>query len=104
MKFEIFRLNYMNIISNRAQMLYNRIWDQTPADVEGRIIRFIISHVEKPVGEKVLKAKMEDLAQCLDDTRLNISKALNNLQDKELLVLRRKEIIIPDASKLVDYK
>ena len=104
MKFEIFRLNYMNIISNRAQMLYNRIWDQTPADVEGRIIRFIISHVEKPGGEKVLKAKMEDLAQCLDDTRLNISKALNNLQDKELLVLRRKEIIIPDASKLIDYK
>ena len=100
MKFEIFRLNYMNIISNRSQTLYGKIWDQTPTDIEGRIMRFILMHLERPVGEKVLKAKMEDLALCLDDTRLNVSKALNNLQDRELIVLRRKEIIIPDASKL----
>ena len=29
------------------------------------------------------------------------SKALNELQDKGLLELRRKEILIPDAQKLV---
>lgn len=100
MKFEIFRLNYMNIISNRAQTMYGRLWDQTPVDLEGRIIRFILTHIEKPQGEKMLKVKMDDLAECLDDTRLNVSKALNTLQDKEMIVLRRKEIIIPDAAKL----
>ena len=40
-------------------------------------------------------------ASFLGDTRLNTSKALNELQDKGLLELRRKEILIPDAQKLV---
>ena len=35
---------------------------------------------------------MDDLARYLDDTRLNTSKALNELQDKGLIELRRKEI------------
>ncbi len=104
MRFEIFRLNYMNIISNKAQSLNAKIWDQTPTTLEGRIIRFILIHVDKAQGEKMLKAKMEDLAECFDDTRLNISKALNSLQDRGLIVLRRKEIIVPDASKLLEIE
>lgn len=40
---------------------------------------------------------MDDLARCLDDTRLNISKTLNELQDNGLIELHRKEILIPDA-------
>ena len=82
-KYEIFRLNYMNIISNR------------------KINRFFLSHCEKPQGEKIFKVKMDDLARCLDDTRLNISKALNELQDCGLIELHRKEILIPDAQKLL---
>ena len=45
---------------------------------------------------------MDDLARYLDDTRLNTSKALNELQDNGVLELRRKEILIPDAVKLVN--
>ena len=56
---------------------------------------------EKPQGEKVFKVKMDDLARCLDDTRLNISKTLNELQDSGLIELHRKEILIPDAQKLL---
>ena len=52
-------------------------------------------------GEKIFKVKMDDLARYLDDTRLNTSKALNELQDKGLIELRRKEILIPDAQKLI---
>lgn len=71
-------------------------------NLEGRIVRFILTHIEKMQGEKMLKVKMDDLAQCMDDTRLNVSKALNTLQDKELIVLRRKEIIIPEPTKLLE--
>lgn len=99
-KYDIFRLNYMNIISNRAQMLYNRLWEKTPQTTEEKIINFILIHIEKPVGEKILKIKMDDLARILDDTRLNISKTLNTMQEQKVLELHRKEIIIPDASLL----
>ena len=73
-KYDIFRLNYMNIVSNRAQNLYSRLWDEPTLDLKSKIIRFFLSHCEKPQGEKTFKVKMDDLARCLDDTRLNISK------------------------------
>lgn len=103
LKYDIFRLNYMNIISNRAQNLYARLWEEAPRDVEDKIIRFILIHMEKCQGEKILKIKMDDLARFVDDTRLNVSKALNGLQEEELIALHRKEIVIPEAEKLISW-
>ncbi|MEY8686974.1 Crp/Fnr family transcriptional regulator [Bacteroides sp. AN502(2024)] len=100
-KYEIFRLNYMNFVSNRAQNLYSRLWEEPTQDLKSKIIRFFLLHCEKMQGEKIFKVKMDDLARYLDDTRLNTSKALNELQDNGLLELRRKEILIPDAQKLI---
>ena len=101
-KYDIFRLNYMNIVSNRAQNLYSRLWEEPAQDLKNKIIRFFLLHCEKTQGEKIFKVKMDDLARYLDDTRLNTSKALNELQDNGVLELRRKEILIPDAVKLVN--
>lgn len=100
LRYDIFRLNFMNMLSNRAQNMYARLWEEAPQNTEEKIIRFILIHTEKHQGEKILKVKMDNLARCLDDTRLNISKALNVLQERELLVLHRKEIIIPKAEAL----
>ena len=99
--YDIFRLNYMNIVSNRAQNLYSRLWEEPTIDLKEKISRFFLLHCEKTQGEKIFKVKMDDLARYLDDTRLNTSKALNELQDKGLIELRRKEILIPDAQKLI---
>ena len=101
MKYDIFRLNYMNIVSNYAQQSNMRLWHNAPNGVEDKIINFILSHIEKPIGKKSLNIKMRDLARYVDDTRLNVSKALNSLQDKNVIELKRKEIFIPEASKLI---
>lgn len=100
LKYDIFRLNYMNIISNRTQNMHARLWGKAPVDIEDKIICYILRHSEKPAGEKVMKIKMDDFARCVDDTRLNVSRILNNLQELHLVELRRKEIIIPDAAEL----
>ncbi|WP_294627406.1 Crp/Fnr family transcriptional regulator [uncultured Bacteroides sp.] len=101
-KYEIFRLNYMNIVSNRAQNMYARLWEAPTQDLRSKIIRFFLLHCEKPQGTKVFKMKMDDLARYMDDTRLNTSKALNELQANGLIELRRKEILIPNGQKLID--
>ena len=103
-KYDIFRLNYLNIISNRSQVLYDRLWNLTSEDTDAKIINFLISHSEKLNGQKILKIKMDDFAKILGDTRLTISKALNEMQEKELVVLHRKEIEIPELENLVSYK
>lgn len=100
--YDIFQINYMNIVSNRAKNSYLRLWeDTTGQDLKDKIRRFILLHCERPQGEKIIKVKMDDLARCLDDTRLNTSKALNELQDEGFIELRRKEILIPDAQRLI---
>ena len=100
-KYEIFRLNYMNIISNRAQNLNGRLWEKTTGELEQRISSFILTHIERPAGEKILKIKMEELAQVVNDTRMGVSKALNGMQEAGLLELHRGEIVIPEAKNLL---
>lgn len=100
-RYEIFRLNYMNIISNRAQTLHGRLWYKPFNSLEERIAYFILNHTERPIGEKVLKIKMEDFAQILNETRASVSKALNGMQESGLLELHRGEIVVPKAEKLI---
>lgn len=102
-KYEIFRINYVNNISNKLQMFYKRNWYTAPESIEEKIIYFILRLAEKPEGEKMLKIKMEDLARYVDDTRLNVSRALNDMQEASLLQLNRKEIAIPEGMRLVEW-
>lgn len=100
-QYDIFRLNYMNIISNRAQSLHKRLWAGAADNLEQRIAHFILTHTERPAGRKSVKIKMEKLAQTLNDTRMGVSKALNSMQEKGLLELHRGEIVIPKAERLL---
>lgn len=100
-KYDIFRLNYMNIVSNRAQNLNNRIWMKTADGLEKQIGNFILTHIDRPIGRKILKIKMEELAQIVNDTRMGVSKALNSMQEKGVIELHRGEILIPDAEKFL---
>ena len=100
LKYEIFRLNYLNIVSSKLQLLNRSTWGNTPDNVETRISYFIRTHLKRLQGSKSLKIKMEDLATIVNDTRNGVSKALNSMQDKGLLELHRGEIVIPAAEKL----
>lgn len=99
--YEIFRLNYLNILSNRAQVAYEKLWNSYAGSIQDKIVDFILLRSMRPDGEKVLKIKMEDLANLIDETRINVSKVLNDLQEKKLIQLTRKEIYIPALEKLV---
>lgn len=102
--YEIIRLNYLNILSNRAQNLHDRLWTNLPESLHDRIVEFILLHSYVPGGEKRLKIKMDDLAKLLSSTRIRVSKALNEMQDKHWLTLHRGEIRIPDMSLLKEHR
>lgn len=98
--YEIFRLNYQNILSGRAQNLQRRLW-ATPAKLlRDRMTQFFLIHLERVTGRKIVKVKMENLALILNETRLNVSKVLNQMQDEGILSLHRGEIEIHEASLL----
>ncbi|MDR0893634.1 MAG: Crp/Fnr family transcriptional regulator, partial [Mediterranea sp.] len=72
--YEVFRFNYINMIVNRTQHLYTRLWEKPVGEIRKKIARFFLMHCEKSAGEKIFKIKMNDLALYLDTTRLNTSR------------------------------
>lgn len=100
--YEIFRLNYLNMLSNRAQVAYDKLWNSHIGGTKEKIINFLLLRSMKPEGEKLLKIKMEVLANLIDETRINVSKELNEMQEKGLMQLSRKEIFIPALEKIIE--
>lgn len=102
-KQDIFTINFLNLISRKAQKLESTIWTDTPSSIAGRIYKFMLLQCEQAHGRKILSIKMERLASILCETRLNVSKTLNEMQDAGLIELHRKEIIVHSLNKLADF-
>ncbi len=100
-KYNICRMNLLNILSGRVQQLDSHLWTSQGTDLRGRMIRFIKGLSDIQTGSKKLCIKMNDLAILMDATRLNVSRELNSLEAEGLISLRRKEILIPALENLV---
>jgi CRP-like cAMP-binding protein len=100
--YEIFKLNYLNTINSYAQIFHTCLRKGIPDTAEDKIVNFILTHSTRPNGKRRIKVKMTRLAQYLNETRMNISKALNTFEEKGLIELHRKEIIIPEIEKLIE--
>ena len=100
--YEIFRINYLNMLSNRCQYTANKLCNIHIGTLNGKFVDFFRHRCIRPEGEKNLRITMEDLANIIGETRINVSKLLNDLQAKGLLQLRRREIFIPALEKLAE--
>lgn len=100
-KYNICRMNLLNLLSGRVQQMDSHIWTLEGSDLRSRIIRFIRGLSDIQTGSKKLCIKMNDLATLMDATRLNVSRELNSLEAKGLISLRRKEILIPALENLI---
>lgn len=102
LQYEVFRINFINTLSAEAQLAQRTLWMPQCSLVSHQIIRFILQHCCRPFGPKRIKIKMESLAHQLCETRANVSRALNELKDKNLLYLKRSSIEIPQLERLHD--
>ena len=102
-KHEIFQLNFLNLLSNRVQTANQKIWKNHIGTLSEKLIHFIAQRSQHPGGEITLQITMEDWASLIDETRINLSRLLNEWQSKGLIQLKRKEFFIPDFEKLTNY-
>ncbi len=100
MKYEVFRLNVINLLSTLVFRSQRLLWQAAAENTEQHIMKFIHRHAQYPAGEKIVEITMEELGRQLNDTRINISKALNDMQKRNLVLLRRKKIVVPALEKL----
>lgn len=99
--FLVFRLNLVNLFATRAQKLDRQLWLRCPKDLRGRVIRFPVSHCLYPAGQKTFFVLMEHLAVELNDSRLNVSRVLNQLQREGLVELHRGRVVVPQLERLL---
>ncbi len=97
----VFRLNMLNILAADSQRLNHRAWRSTPQSLRQRITRFFFSRCLYPAGPKTFYILMNQLAAELNDSRLDISRALNAMQAEGLVVLYRGRIQIPMLERLL---
>ena len=99
----IFTINLLNIIIRRAQQMDEHLWLYDSTTIPGRIAQFIAARCETQKGEKHIAIKMEQLATLLCETRLNISKALNEMQEAGFLALHRGGITVHAIEKVLEH-
>lgn len=99
--FLIFRLNMVNLFATQTQKLLMQPWRRCPQSLRERVIRFFVQHCTYPAGHKTFCILMERLAEELNDSRLNVSRVLNQLQEERLLELHRGRIEIPQLEHLL---
>ena len=97
----VFRLNLLNILATESQRLRRYSWRNAPKSLRDRIVRFFFSRCLYPAGPKTFFILMKQLAAELNDSRLDISHALNDMQRDHLLLLHRGRIEIPMIERLL---
>ena len=99
-EFEIFRTNFINIISAQTQRLAHMPWRTPPRSIREKIARFFINHCRYPAGEKTCRITMQTLANEIGESRLNVSRELHRLEKENLIQLTRERICIPHLENL----
>ena len=99
--FLVFRLNLINHFATKMQKLIQAQWRRSPQTLRERIVRFFFLHTLYPAGPKTFLILMERLAEEVNDSRLNVSRALNRMQEAGLLELHRGRIEIPQFEHLL---
>ena len=99
--FLVFRLNLMNHLATQSQKLIQMQWRRSPLSLRERIVRFFFQHTLYPAGPKTVHILMERLAEEVNDSRLNVSRALNRMQETGVIELHRGRIEIPQLERLL---
>ena len=101
MNYPIFELNYINILSCISQNQYKLLWNhKTCNELADRFKCFIRQRTEPTCSEITLHITMKDLAFQLNDTRFNVSRMLNMLEEQSKVCLKRKIVQIKNLELL----
>ena len=102
--FLVFRLNMINHFATQTQKQMRQVWYRAPQSLEDRVVRFLTQRCLYPAGHKTFNILMTRLAEEVNDSRLNVSRILNDMQPRGLIELSRGKIEIPQLERLLYTK
>lgn len=100
LKHPLIKSNLINYTSNLLRKVNDERSEVIPMAIEEKIQRLVSQMCKIPDGRKMVKIKMEELADCIQETRLNVSKVLNHWDDEGLIELKRSGWEVVDLKNL----
>lgn len=97
----LFLVNFLGLLSTSAQRQKDKMWHTRPENIEQSIVRFLADRVSTLKGEKTVTIKMQTLASAISESRLNVSKVLNQWSKEGLISISRGRIHIPAFERLL---
>ncbi|MFX7845393.1 helix-turn-helix domain-containing protein, partial [Acinetobacter baumannii] len=76
--------------------------DNHPATLRQHVANFLIRHCQMPTGKKIFNILMRQLANEINDSRLDVSKTLNEMEEEGLLILSRGKITVPAIERIIE--
>lgn len=94
--------NYLDVISNRAQFLSDKIRFLSFRTIKGKIASYILKIAGKDNRSIQLNQTQNQLADYFGVTRPSLARALGEMVRDEIIEIDKKQIIIKDRKKLSD--
>lgn len=99
--FLVFRLNMLNLLTTITHRQQRQLWLPCPKSLSERVVRFFKNHATASLtGKKVFRITMNQLADELNASRLDVSKVLNCLEEEGKIILQRSMVTIPQIECL----
>lgn len=99
----VFRLNFLNMLSTLAHRYERALWRDEPESLAQRVCRFISGRVLVAKGGMEVKVLMRTLARELGSSRIDVSRALHQLQDLGLIKLKRGGFQVESVEKIMSF-
>lgn len=100
MQYPAFHMNFYNALSTYTQRLAMMQWHKRSESIEGRFRFFLQRRCLRPIGVKLLRIRMEVLANELGTTRLRVSNMLAEMAARKVLSYSRGIIKINSLEML----
>ena len=93
-----------SVQNEQTQKQIRQAWLHHPQSLRERVERFLIQHCVYPAGRKQFNILMTRLADEVNDSRLDVSRVLNQMQKDGLLILSRGRIEVPQLERLLSVR
>jgi CRP-like cAMP-binding protein len=93
--------NFMNIISNRAQFLTNKIKFLSFQSIKGKLAHYLLQRMRQTDSDLIILDKSQaQLSELFGVTRPSLGRAIRELDQEGIIEARAKEVRIVDRGKL----
>lgn len=99
--FLVFRLNLLGLFATRSQTLGDSLWLSPPSSLRDHIVRFLRTHCICKDGRKQFFILMQHLAKEVNDSRTDVSRVLNEMQEEGCISLSRGCITVHDMTDIL---